>query len=545
MRIRRTEARSARRRTVLLVALLAAVFLQEFCSAGLLNASADEPAHLPAGYTYWKTGDFRLNPEHPPFIKLLSSLPIVLFMNPVVRWDDPSWLKDPPDQVQFGVRFLYSNHADEMLFWGRLPVILLSVLLGYYVFRWAGDLYGRRAGLVALFLYAFCPNILAHSRFVTMDLGLSCFFFITLYYLWRFSTRGSLGNLALAGVAMGLALATKFSAVILLPLLPGLMAIAALLPPEKPADSGVRARLADFPKADGQGSRLLLAAEACVIVVAIAFFLVWAIYFFPGDPFFYLKGMLKVNENHHKEYWLYLAGNFRQGGFWYYFLAVFFLKTPAPTLLFFLLAIALWRISPKPEWRNEGLLLIPALVFFVITSALAANVGVRYILPIYPLILVFSSRLTDFVLQQRVRRVVAGILAAWLAFGTVRMFPDYIAYFTDFIGGAKNGIKYLDDSNLDWGTDLKRLKIWMDDHGVAKINLFTPYSALPGYYGIKYDWYEFMRRDPPPPGLYAIGTQILVRGLIAARMEGMATDWLVRYKPIDRVGYGFYIFKIE
>jgi hypothetical protein len=499
--------------------------------------------HLPSGYTYWKTGDFRLNPEHPPFIKLIAAAPLLL-MNPYVKWDDPTWKNDPPDEVQFGVRFLYSNNADRMLFWGRLPVMLLSVLLGWYVFRWARDLYGARAGLVALFLYAFCPNILAHSRFVTMDLGLSCFMLITAYYVWSFTRLGGLRNVAAAGVALGLALATKFSAVILLASVFVLLGMAALERRTGRA-SGVPASLAEFPAADNRERRLLLAAMAFTLMIVIAFFLVWAIFFFPRDPFFYLKGMWQVNANHVKEYWPYLAGNFKQGGWWYYFLAVFFLKTPPPTLILFVLSLALAKVPPVPKWRNEGFLLIPGVFFFVFTSSLADDVGLRYILPVYPLICVFAARLTDFLFQKRARAALAAVLGAWLAFGTLRMYPDYIAYFTDFIGGAKNGHKYLDDSNIDWGTDLKRLKIWMDEHGVEKIHLYTPWNALPGYYGIKFEWFDFMQPNKPPPGLYAISTHTLVRGLLAARMAGMNSDWLFRYKPVDRVGYGFYIFKFE
>ena len=232
-RKKRELAKRARRREKLLLGvLLCAIFFQEFCSARLLTASSDETMHLPAGYTYWKTGDFRLNPEHPPLIKLLAALPL-LPMNPYVKWDDPTWSGDPPDQVRFGVRFLYSSDsvlgkgaADQMLFWARLPVMLLSVLLGWYVFAWARALYGTNAGLAALFLYAFCPNILAHSRFVTMDLGLSCFFVMTIYYVWRFARFGGRRNVALAGVALGLALATKFSAIILLPSVAVLLAMA-------------------------------------------------------------------------------------------------------------------------------------------------------------------------------------------------------------------------------------------------------------------------------------------------------------------------------
>jgi len=123
--------------------------------------------------------------------------------------------------------------------------------------------------------------------------------------------------------------------------------------------------------------------------------------------------------------------------------------------------------------------------------------------------------------------------------------PGLHRLFHGFRGGSQERHKYLDDSNIDWGTDLKRLKNWMDEHGVEKIRLYTPWNTLPGYYGIKFEWFDFMQPNPPPPGLYAISTHTLCRGLLAARMAGMNTDWLFRYKPIDRVGYGFYIFKFE
>ena len=124
------------------------------------------------------------------------------------------------------------------------------------------------------------------------------------------------------------------------------------------------------------------------------------------------------------------------------------------------------------------------------------------------------------------------------------MNPDYLAYFTDFVGGARNGHKYLDDSNIDWGTDLKRLKSWMDENGIEKIRLYTPWNALPEYYGIRFERYDFLQPNKPAPGLYAISTQTLIRGKLAAA-AGMNTDWLFRYKPIGRVGYGFYIFRFD
>ena len=122
--------------------LLTAMLLQAVSSMRLLSATYDETTHLPSGYTYLRTGEFRLNPQHPPLIKLLSALPL-LPLRPEMNLDDPAWSGQPNDEWSFGYRFLYGNDADRLLFWGRLPNVLLSLLLAFYVFRWARELFGN------------------------------------------------------------------------------------------------------------------------------------------------------------------------------------------------------------------------------------------------------------------------------------------------------------------------------------------------------------------------------------------------------------------
>src|SRR5438034_7143422 len=153
-------------------ALLTALGLQCVLSMRLLSATFDEHAHLPAGYTYWKTGRIGLNPQHPPLVKLLCAAPL-LALDPRVNWSDPAW--ETGNEWRFGHVFFYEwgNDADRLLFWGRLPIVLLSLMLGVYVFRWSTERFGPRAGVLALLLYAFCPTVIAHSRFVTMALALS------------------------------------------------------------------------------------------------------------------------------------------------------------------------------------------------------------------------------------------------------------------------------------------------------------------------------------------------------------------------------------
>ena len=535
-------------------ALLIALFLQAVLSMRLLNASSDEAVHLVAGYTYWQTGGIRLNPEHPPLVKLLAAFPL-RFLEPRLNLADPDWLQEPPNQYPFGFHFLYSNDADRLLFWGRLSVVLLAVLLGLYVYRWARDLFGTGAGLLALFLYVVCPNVIAHSRFVTMDLGLSCFFLIALYYLWRFCHDGGGRNLVAAGLGLGLALATKFSAVILVPTMALLLGLAAAtVPNAEPVAKGKKGStpvklgggIDDVFARDGLWTRMRRAALAYLLLLLIAFVVIYAIYLFPRNPLVYLQGMVRVYEGRNPAYEYYLLGQFSKSGWPYYFLTVFFLKTPLPTLALLILSVALVRSYRARRLLDEAFLVLPAVIFFSVTSALALPLGVRYILPVYPLLFVFVSRLAGFLLRSRLHLALASVLGGWLIIGALRIYPDHLAYFNELVGGPDNGWKYLDDSNIDWGTDLKRLKTYMEQHGIKKVRLIYTWNGSPRYDGVSFEWATQKDwTEHPSPGIYAVNTHMLIRGEAVARKLGWRSDWLSRYQPIGRVGYGFYLFTFD
>jgi hypothetical protein len=248
------------------------------------GATADEVAHLPAGYTYLAYGDFRLNPEHPPLIKLLSGIPL-LFLQPKVDTSDPTWSqKDPQygwdvNQWAFGRKFLFEwNDGDHLLFWGRAPIVLLSFLLGLGVYLCARELYGWKAGCVALALYLFTPDLLAHGQLVTTDLGLACFLFIGVYTFYRALCRLTAGNILLAGLTVGLALVVKFSGVLIFPML--VLVSAAFVFSRTPvtvlpAKTGAARRIIS--------SRLGKAAAAAILIAVVAFVgfaVIWGCYGF-------------------------------------------------------------------------------------------------------------------------------------------------------------------------------------------------------------------------------------------------------------------------
>ncbi|PYQ01288.1 MAG: hypothetical protein DMF82_19675, partial [Acidobacteria bacterium] len=238
------------------------------------SATFDEGSHLPAGYTYLKLGDHRLNPEHPPLVKTLAALPL-LFMDVTMKTDDEAWALRR--QWEFGKRFLYRwNDADRLLFWGRLPIVALGGLLGVSVFLWARHRYGVRVATLALFLCVLSPDVLAHGQLVTTDVGIALFMFLSVLAFDAASRRVSPGRVILAGLAAGAAFATKFSAVLLLPILASL-ALVAVFTPEP-----VALALPGRPPRDmsSRGARLAAMAVTLAVVGLLSLLIVWASYGF-------------------------------------------------------------------------------------------------------------------------------------------------------------------------------------------------------------------------------------------------------------------------
>src|SRR6267378_4043328 len=187
------------------IACILAFCIEALLAVPRLSATSDEPLHLAAGYSYWQTRDFRLNPEHPPLAKLLAAIPL-LALHPRFDTSEQSWKHAIEDAFAF--MFLYGNDADRLLFWSRTMMVLIAALGAAATFLWARDLFGAPAGVFAAALYAFCPNLLAHGMLVTTDVPLAAFTVLTLYLFWK---RRDL----YAGLALGAAMATKFSGIFL------------------------------------------------------------------------------------------------------------------------------------------------------------------------------------------------------------------------------------------------------------------------------------------------------------------------------------------
>jgi hypothetical protein len=527
-----------------LVGIILALFaLQVVLTSRQMSPYYDESTVLSLGSTFLKTGQWHLAPEHPPLIFALCALPLMaLDLRPDLTY--PSWLRRGMNIWTEGWKLVKVHDLDRLLFWGRLPILLLALLLGYVVYRWARELYGDRAGVMALLLYAFCPTIIAFSGYTSYDLGLACFFTLSAYAFWRFTAQGTWHNLLWTGLLLGLALGSKTPAIVLPPVFLGLMLLAARRPPRQeasdPAGPAPAASLAFPLAAEAVRDRLRLSLAALALIFLMAGSVLYTIYAFPDDPLFYVRGLLIAPHLVTPGYPFYLMGRFRPEGWWYYFLVAFLIKTPIPMLLLLPLAVWHWR-RRGGRWFPEACLVLPALALVLLISAMAPAMGLRYLLPIYPLLFIFVSR-TAPLFTRKPAGVIAGlILAVWYLSTPIRIYPDYLAYFNEFVGGPRNGIEYLDDANLDWGQNLKRLKRYLDARRFDRVRLFYYSIVDPAYYGIHAEplRLEDLARTPEP-GIYVINSH----GIVRARGY-FKIDWLKRYELLDHVGYAFYVFNVR
>ncbi len=589
--------------SLFIIVLLGIIAFQVIGGMWNNTATYDEVPHLSAGYTYLKKADFRFNPEHPPFIKIISAIPLLFMKIPPIE-ENPHW--NSKEEWQFGRYFLYNSkiNADRVLFYGRLPMTILALLLAYFVFRWSKELYGIRAGVFSLFLFSFEPNFIASSQVIQTDLGFALFMTLSLYLFWKAMSNPSKSKFLLAGLVFGLALATKFTALILLPIYFGLIIFYLL-----EEDGTITFRRFRFRKEDRNAlkSRLYFIIISFLPLLLIAFLVLIACYRFSAFNR-YLDGIAYLIRHSQTGYHTFLLGKYSDFGWWYYFPLAFLIKTPLPIILFFILTLLLFLkeqvgafikkifhqkitlnkpFRRKPSFYSELHILYPA--FFLILFSLSSriNIGLRHIFPLYPLIIIFCGRFIYYLFpssrafrknkddhskdienkysQKRFfdkilnrgrgfsrRGWLAFIMALmiWLVISSIFIFPHHISYFNEFVGGPSHGYKYLVDSNLDWGQDLIRLKKFLNKEGEDSVILSYFGSADPNYYGIKYQYLPGYGLNQPQDYEIKYNRKeflaISATNLQSVYLKPHDTfDWLKKNKPYARVGYSIFIWEIS
>lgn len=514
------------------VLVLPAVFMTQ------KSATFDEVTHLPAGYAYLKERTIRYNPQHPPLIKEICALPL-FFLN--LRYPE----KPSDNEWIFGREFLFGQNARRILFWGRTPVVALSAVTALLVAIWAARLWGQTAGLLALFLYVFDPTITAHSQLVTTDVGVACFSVLYLWSLRAYLAHPNRWRLLCSGLTLGMALGSKFSAVILIPVTLLLFALAA----RASAANGEGAKKSHLARVGFHFrvfSRHLLAFG---LMMGIAALFVWAIYFFPNDPLFYWKGIQAVNRDRGATAHFYLMGTLKPGGWKSYLLIAWLVKTPIPSILILLLSIGAWFRRKRAALLDEAFIVVPAVSYFLFYSLLADNIGVRYLIPCLPFLFIFVGRVTaDLARAGRLQKLLAGAVLCWYVSEYAAIAPDHLSYFNQAAGGPEKGLEWLSDSNVDWGQGLIQLQRFVQKHGIRDYAYFYFGTADPEYYGIKgrrIEGFDFVVR--PTKGIVIMSAHIIprARNVLDRAFGDGPLNWLRHQAPVQIVGHAFYVYEIR
>lgn len=574
------------------------------------SATSDESPHIVAGYSYLKMRDMRLNPEHPPLVKDLAAIPLLFlklnFPKESFAWhqpDGPFWWH----QFNLGGEFLYQsgNNPDKILFFARLPMIFLLILCGFFIFNFAKEFFDEKVALLALFFFSFSPTFLAHGRLVTTDVGAAFGVVFATFFFLKALKNPNYKNIVLAGISLGISQLLKFSLILLLPFFICLAFIWIIIfrdwertlrvlffsfllwillvwlvygfqiynyPPERQLRD-TRITLESF---EGGSSSI---KETCFspkniqkIKRCLAEIVIWA----SNKPIIrplahYGLGLLMVFQRAAGGHTTYFLGKISASGWKVYFPFVYLIKEPLAFHLFSLISLCYFAFKIKePFYKKffertknfikENFVIFSMIIWLIIywTTSIKSNlnIGVRHLLPIFPFTIILTAKGVIFWLEnskfKKFSLTIFAILILWQIISVFKIFPHFLAYANEIVGGPNSLYIYTVDSNLDWGQDLKRLKKWVEENKIEKIYLDYFGAGNPRYYlGEKYEswWGQRNQKELPKNSFLAISATSLQGGR-GIPVKGFDQPWgyyfwLNDKNLVTKIGYSIFIYFIE
>jgi hypothetical protein len=504
----------------------------------------DEPVHVAMGLEWLDRGTYTLELQHPPLARIFDA--IALRIGGQHYPPGPIVLSDPGVPIRKGnAIFGGSDDYQRNLTLARIGVLPWLLLAAFVVFHWTRSIANTESAVGAVALFTFVPPILGHAGLATTDMALAATLAAAIYALVRCLERPSIGRLLLFAVALAAAVLCKFSAIPFL----GVIGFGLLL---RKSRSDLRVR----PTFVRPTFVLVFASLGIAAIIVWAFyrFSIWpaslygfapsellamladakappdrALYFLlshfrlPAPEFF--AGLAHLGEHTLFGHPSYFLGQIRTHGVWYFFPVVIALKTPIAFLILALLGI---RKATAP--------ILSAAAIVVIAMASRINLGVRHVLPIYPL-LAIAGGIALIEMWQR-RRVIAVILGAWIAVSSLLAHPNYIAYFNELAG--RHPERIVVDSDLDWGQDLPSLREAVVDHGIDRLWI--------AYFGS-----TDLSRYPIAPAIRMLPPRTKVTGWIAISKTslkgayGRPDDyaWLEQQTPVQEIGRSMFLYRAK
>jgi hypothetical protein len=570
------------------------------------SATMDEPSHAMTGWLMLYRRDYRLSPDVPP----LWEKWIALASNPnAIHFDAAS-----PQYAEFKVRrnivawvvqTLYrtpGNDGLQLVNRARAMALILGVILAALIARWAWELAGPVAAVIATFLYCLDPNFLGHAALAKNDVAGALCYCAAAYAIFRAGRRLTWLNALAVGALIAAGILVKFSGLLMIPVL--LLALLFRVLSPTPWLIGARSLAHRNQKA-------LAALLLCTTTAIICYVSLWAAYGFrfnagpdgrtldmsvivdrlrvhqqaadhqtptssqiPWQPPLTTRIML-FGERHHLIPQAFAYGfvfvqsgdqgsrdgfilNQRySGGKWYYFPLAAVLKAPLATTLAAMLAmgIAIAALAGrKPlfadfrgRWAAVAIT-FPAAIYGIVAMTSQINIGVRHIFPIIPFAFIAISIALARLWQGKGKLILLS-LAVLLAAEDASSFPNYIGFFNFIL--APHRVQLLSDSNLDWGQDLPLLAAWQHNHPDTPLYFEYFGQCDPAVYGIRYingpGGYAY---GPPPQmprgdGVLALSASLMQNNYFDDRSKWAVWGLSPQSKPDKILGGSIYLFKLN
>ncbi len=532
------------------------------------SVTHDEYWHLPAGLAVLKTGRFDAENLNPPLSRAWSALPLAMLG---VSLGEPA---APNDSTALGDHFLIENLAryNEFYAYARFMNLVWSVLTGLVIVVWGRELFGEGAAVVGAALWFLCPVVLSNAVLVTPDLCTAFFFIATPYAAWRFACEPT-GRRALAvGVLLGLAQLSKFTCVVLYPIVFAewiVVRCRGRLEPvrwRRSAGQWLAALIVSLFvlnagylfRGTGQPLNSYQFASDTLATIATAAQPIGGVWVpAPRDYVTGFDRQRSIMEVLHPVYLdeeLWVGGGFRDYYFW---TCAYKWPHAIQALVLTALASCLFTRVGRRHWRAHAALLLPAALMVGIASASHMQLGIRYILPAFPLVYLFTGHLGAWLTQPRWnwRKIWVGVCLAALPCG-LRYHPHHLAYFNELSGGPVDGSNHLLDSNIDWGQDLRELHEYLIDQKIEFVRLAYFGMVPPGRMGFHYQLPLSLKQvhaaGAIPPGWYAVSVNFVQGRPHTIRdaddqvrpVDAFEFDYLRRLDPVARIGWSINVYRI-
>lgn len=474
-------------RSLLIPAVLCVLFFLNGLNNTFQNSAVSDEVggHMASGYLYWLSGQYSGGIANYPLAHLVIALPVVM------------------------LGYSYELFTEQHLVLFRLPVLLMGVLLGIILYRFTVGLLGRIAGVAALFLFSFSPNVIAHASLATLDLPITFFVFVTIYALWSYLKRPHWARMLVLSLALACALTTKVQALLLVPLVLLILAV-----------SG--------------GHRVLRRKQSpgflwWWMLVPLVFWIVVNVVYLnlPVDrahllpPLFVAALQAKLTHAMGRLSGLqvaYLLGHYSADGWWWYFPFAILVKTPLPTLV--LLGLGLLR---RPTWWSLSLVLLPAAAFLGMAMEARLNIGLRHVLIIYPFLFMLAGQGAARLWSHRWGGVMLVVLASGYMWQAAAIAPHHLSYFNMLAGGTRNGHHLLIGANYDFGQNDRFLRRYVEERGIDyKINP-GPFRPTTGHILVNANAFY---------GSYGSGGPA-------------AYAWLKELQPVNQIAYTWFEYEVR